>query len=239
VKKILIILNLVASSLFGQSFDGVYIGELVSSKNVFTISTAGNLAIGAIHLNANDKLTFLGSWNELALEGKINLLNDEVLLVNARLSGDTLYVALNSPNNPDLVKQKGILTKISSDPKYDLKKVFHRPRPGYDERLIGKWVLVKTIDDKAMEVKSQRHSMEFRSDGWLYVYSSSLNDLTFPTGMTKIDPRTKWETDGSTIISRFESRMFGPVEFILTYQVGLDTLTTINSKNHKFIYKRK
>jgi hypothetical protein len=239
MRRILFIFLLVSNDLIGQPLDGVYAGELVSSKNAFVVSTVGNLAVGSIFLNEKEKLVFLGTFEDSILEGKINLLNGDLLILIGKLSRDSLLINLRLPLDTALVAHNCHLVKISSNTKYNLKKVFGRDRSNRDELLLGKWILVEVFDQNGAKVPFENYTMEFKADGWLYVSSVTLNSQILSSGVRNLEPKTRWETVGSQIVSRFESAMFGSVEHTLNYSISGDTLTTINGKGYKYIYNRK
>lgn len=237
--RILLILLLLPNDLSAQSLDGVYTGELVSSKNAFVVSTVETLAVGSVFLNGHDKLVFLGTFsNDSILEGRINLLNGDALILTGLLLKDSLLINLKSSIDTTLTVRT-YLIKISSNTKYNLRKVFGRDQYSRDERLLGTWVIVGAQDQNRVKVPFENHTMEFKADGWLYINSMAINRQMSSYGLRNLEPKTKWETSGSKIISRFESVMFGSVEHILNYSIRGDTLTTQNSKGYEYVYKKK
>ena len=221
----------------GQSVDGTYVGAVLTSKNVVIITTLGNLVIGSIYLNENNKLAFTGTLADSSISGKVALLSGEQADLVMKTYGDSIMIQIIFPMDPAFGKLNW-LKKYSSNPKEKLSKIFGKHKVEYDTALIGTWYLVKSLDSQGKDSTFDEEEVDYSPKGAVTFHSKKAEKIMQDFNIKAHLPST-WETSGSTIIIKLNSPRTGPSEFLQPYYFRGDTLVNTLVNKKKMMYLKK
>lgn len=237
----IIILIFFSEQVRGQSFDGVYAGEIISAKNALVISTTGNTVLGFVYLNHAIKYSFFGTYQNSSITATIFLPFDQQMTLDGVLKNDSLHFKIKGAVNPQAVKS-GSLFKISSKPKYNLNKFFGNLKPEYNPLLFGEWQFLKRIKGSGEEVKEDNYSYVFFPHGSFVMRSSSAKyaELRKSLGLKSTDePKSNWETTGPNLTLTYNPGAPFTQIFTFTFELKGDTLIMITTKGNIFFIKEK
>lgn len=240
IVRSIIIFNFFSEEVTAQSFDGVYAGEIISSKNALVISTSGNTVLGFVYLNHAIKYSFFGTYQNSSITATIFLPFDQQMMLDGVLKNDSLHFKIKEAVNPQAVKS-GSLFKISSNPKYNLNKLFGNLKPEFNPLILGEWQFLKRIKSSGEEVKEDNYSFVFFPQGSFVVRNNSakVTELRKSLGLKSTDePKSNWETTGSNLTLTYSA--LTPIIKNNTFELKGDTLIIITPKgNTDFFIKEK
>ncbi len=216
-----------AQSSNGQA--GVYVGNLVSHRNALALTIKDTIATGNFFTDQYETFPFQGFFNKNVLRGYF-LEYGTPRVILGRLQNDTLKVDLFSSKS-DSIEKRGVLVRVSSNPNYNVERIFAKEKIEHDERLIGKWKIVKSVNSKGENVLEEIYTEEYLRHGVISFNGPTLNKmLESPAFQRIIKPTTSWQTKAGKIIS--QSNLHGtseypvPRELIERYYISNDTLIT-------------
>lgn len=225
----------------GQA-SGVYMGNLLSSKNAFAITIKDTIATGTLYTNQYESFVFQGFFSKNVIRGYF-VEYGEPRVILAKLLSDTLKIDFISSKG-DSVEKQCIMVRVSSNANYNIEKIFSKEKTEHDERLIGKWVIVKSVNSRGENTLNEIYVSEFLRHGVITYDSPTYNKLVEELAKNKIiKPTTNWETKGNKII--FHSSLHGtsqypiPREFIVHYYFSSDTLIEVGDFYKHFSIKKK
>lgn len=244
----LLITLFVTALCCAQNPEGVYVGELITLRNALIINTKGAKLGGQVYLSEFEKFDFLGTQSRDSLKGVILVPGGSEIVLLGKLFKDSLVAGIISDGRTKPVT----LSKISSSPKYNVRRYFGTEAPLRDPLLVGKWNLVRLILPDGKEV-DDRYFYEYLSDGEMRpdveslkrkmeenfrraaLQTGSSNKFTFDPRWI---PKKSWQTRGQKLITTSVSDLVGQTTHEYTYQVMNDTLTITNFKGGREIFVR-
>jgi hypothetical protein len=230
---LLIVITFVHPTL-AQDFEGVYKGDLFSKNNLITLRVKKGAASGVLFTSASDKHVFQGMIKGRELAGTLNYAS-KIWTLGGMLKGDSLSMTMAS----GLETKQALLLRISSNPKADIPDIiesFSR-----DERLIGKWLLVKSVnlDGSPKKIDSRFSGMirTYESNGTFYAEFPSTEAL-YKSLPSYSPPQSKWSTQNSkiTMITNVANTSKTGSS---NYEIRNDTLTIVTTIGKDFYLRKK
>lgn len=213
-----LLLYLYANAASAQDFDGVYLGRLVSDKNVLVVSTTAGTAVGTIYLNKAEKINFIGTISNGALLGSFRH-NNTSWNINGSLKNDSLLIKLASNNGSILTRLK----RLSDNTSYKFSKLLNEA-PSNDIQVVGTWRALYSIKDgvkEPVDSKAKGLTQIYKQGGDCQIQSIEL-DILYNKNPKSI-PKCYWETLGGKLITTIYAGN-NPYSIETQYLVKGDTL---------------
>jgi hypothetical protein len=236
MKRLTGILLLITSiqPTLAQDFDGIYRGDLFSKDNVITLRVKKSAAAGVLFTSATDKYDFQGVIKGKEINGTIAAIN---WTLSGTLIGDSLSITMTSGQQ---IKQ-ALFLRISSNPKKNVPEMiasFSR-----DERLIGKWMLVKLENSDGSQKKIDERFVGivriYAQDGFFYTKVPYLErTLENFSSIVSDKPMGTWTTEDSKLTERY-TMVGGKPPKSTPYEIRGDTLIIVTINEKSFSVRKK
>ena len=238
-----LLLGYLGNAQVGRKIDGIYFGKLVHSENALVISTKDTIAVGFVYLNQFERFELFGIYSGGSLKGGF-IVNGEELLIVGKLVDDSLKINLLSTSKPSEINQT-VLLRVASNPKKDISSVFGNEKPEHDEKLIGIWVALKSVNSEGKNILKSNHQQEFKSNGFISLTGQAIDKILDSDRSKKIIlPRYSWQTKAGRIVFKRQGNMGGvafpgPDEDVYPYEIRGDTLIITNPKAKNYYIKKR
>ena len=223
--------------------DGIYFGRLIHSENALVIFSKDTIVTGFVYLSQFERFDLFGIFSKGTLKGA-SIVNGEELLIIGKPAGDSLKIDLISSNKPSEIKQVSLL-KVASNPKKDVNSIFDAEKPEHDEKLIGAWLTLKSVNAEGKQVLKNKYQQEFKPNGFISFSGPAFDKLHSSDRSKKIIlPRYSWQTkSGRIVVNRLVDMAGvtfpGPDEDVYPYEIHGDTLIMTNPKTKSYYIKKK
>jgi hypothetical protein len=245
--KYLCLLSLFAVSAFacyGQKIQGVYVGKILSERNVFVIEADGSHLKGALYVSEKEKFIFSGTYNRPQLKGTLILDSSKNILVKGSLEG--YFLTLSFPDTSKMGSRT--LHRVSSKIKVDITDLFSNQ---HDMLLLGAWISFKQTDASGKDITNgtmiREYFLQGRGEGRLTgappTVSRNFSSAEVATVMAVRWP-IRWETHKGLLDQTEDhapsgSRINATVHFTMSYSIKNDTLVTTSPNSNLTYWKRK
>jgi hypothetical protein len=183
----------------------------------------------------------MGSTLKDSINGVIFLPKEQKIELRGSLKNDSLYLQFIS-NQESTFHRTTILPRVSTSTKYNMNKIFGTQKSRTNNLLVGEWHFIKKLNNEGVQIHEDFSSYVFYSDGYFVLRSSApeVTALKRKFGV-KTEPKSKWETSGSTLLLSFGDNRTALPSFVLenTFELRGDTLILIGGrKRYKSFYLR-
>lgn len=249
-----------------KQLKGAYEGELVAPKSVLLINHQKDSVLkGLVYSSPLEHVPFYGLYAKQQIRGTIFMPPEQgdIVILYGKLNKDTLHVTLiSSIDSTVMVRSK--LVRVSGSVNYNLEKTYGKISPQYDERLVGAWVYLFTVNEDGQKVEYNAimpgMAVEYMANGMWTVNIPRLAELTAKYSVPasqRVYTRYTWFTHEGRLSTKSQIH-FPPAmiekaaqmglpsppasdtrEFVSTYQIKGDTLITTDSKMTRIYYLKK
>jgi len=226
---------------YGQKIQGIYVGNILSDRNVLLLAMDKNAQVtGIIYLNRNEHLNFKGTYAKPQLRGLIVIDAIKSISIEGNLKGNNLHITF--------IDSVGIRMcyahKISPKASVDIDELYSDK---YDFLLLGQWITFRKNDpygNNITEHATLTYDLGLRGRGTaaigdLPAVIATSDGVLSTTGMAPPNWEIDWETQNGTLhVTNLVHNL--SVDNVYDYYIKNDTLITkLHFNGNTVLWKRK